>query len=104
MVYTPSSPSSVERIEKLEYTTSEAEPERKLLEAKVTHPGIPTSSPDLYLNVEQFFYEQLNMTNRKIDDQMYVGKLSQPNTVMIILSHHRFKLFLFQAKKRVAHQ
>ena len=31
VVYTPSSPSSAERIEKLEYTMSEAEHERKLL-------------------------------------------------------------------------
>ena len=101
MVYTPSSPSSAERIEKLEYTTSEAERERKLLQVKVTHPDISTSSPDLNLHVKKFFYEQLNMQNREIDDQMYVAKMPQPNTVMITLSHHRFKVFLFRAKKEL---
>ena len=37
----------------------------------------------------------------KIDYQMYVAKMSQPNTVMITLSHQRFKVFLFRAKKEL---
>ena len=41
------------------------------------------------------------MPNREIDDQMYVAKMPQPNTVMITLSHHRFKVFLFRAKKEL---
>ena len=41
------------------------------------------------------------MQNREIDDQMYVAKMPQPNTVMITLSHHRFKVFLFRAKKEL---
>ena len=64
VVYTPSSPSSAERIEKLEFTTSEAERERKLLQVKVTRSDISTSSPDLDLRVKKFFYEQLHMSNR----------------------------------------
>ena len=66
---------------------------------KVTHPGISTTFPDLDLHVKQFFYEQLIMLNREIDDQIYVAKMPRPNTVMITLSHHRFKVFLFRAKK-----
>ena len=89
----------------MEYTTSETERERKLLQVKVTHPDISTSSPDLNLHVKKFFYEQLNMQNREIDDQMYVAKMPQPHTVMITLSDHKFKVFFFRAKKkRVAHQ
>ena len=41
------------------------------------------------------------MPNREIDDQMYVAKMPQPNTVMITLSHHKFKVFLFRAKKEL---
>ena len=37
----------------------------------------------------------------QIDDQMNIAKLPQPNTVMITLSHHRFKVFLFRAKKEL---
>ena len=44
LIYTPSSPLSVERIEKLEYTTSEVARERKLLQVKVTHPGLSAIS------------------------------------------------------------
>ena len=54
VVYTPSSPSTAERIEKLDYTTSEAERERKVLQVKVTHPDISTSSSDLDLHVKKF--------------------------------------------------
>ena len=68
---------------------------------KVTHPGISTTFPDLDLHVKQFFYEQLNMPNHEIDDQMYVAKMPQPNTVMITLSHHRFKVFLLGSKKEL---
>ena len=95
VVYTPTSHSSVKRIEKLEYTRSEAEREKKLLQVKVTHPVISSSSLDLNLHVKKFFYEQPNVPSREIDDQMYVAKMPQPDTVMITLSHHRFKVFFF---------
>ena len=68
---------------------------------KVTHPDTSTSSPDLDLHVKNFFFEQLNMSNREIDDQIYVAKIPQSNTVMITLSHHRFKVVLFRAKKEL---
>ena len=41
------------------------------------------------------------MPNREIDDQMNIAKLPQPNAVMITLTHHRFKYFLFRAKKEL---
>ena len=68
---------------------------------KVTHPGISTTSSDLDSHVKQFFYEQLNVTNREINDQKYIAKMPQPNTVMITLSHYRFKVFLFRTKKEL---
>ena len=75
--------------------------QRKLLQVKVTHPDISTTSPSLDLHVKQFIYEKLNMPNREINDQIYVAKMPQPNSVMITLSHHRSKVFLFQAKKQL---
>ena len=66
---------------------------------KVSHPDISDSSPDLDLHVKKFFYEQLNKPNRVIDDQMFVAKVPQPNTVMITLPHYRFNVVLFRAKK-----
>ena len=68
---------------------------------KVTHPGISTTSPDLDLDVKQFFYEQSNMPNRELDDQMYVAKLPQQDTVITTLTHHRFKIFSFRTKKEL---
>ena len=41
------------------------------------------------------------MPRREIDDGMYVTKLLQPNTVLIMLSDHRFKVFLYRAKKQL---
>ena len=41
------------------------------------------------------------MPNRDNDDQMYVAKMPHPNTVIITLSHHRFKIFLFRAKNKL---
>ena len=102
VVYTPSSPSPTEHIETLEYATSETERERKLLKVKVIHPGISTSSPYLDLHAKKFFYEQLNMPNREVDDQMYVAKMSQPYTVMISYLITDLKCFRSQLKKSCA--
>ena len=101
VVYTPSSPSSTERIEKLEYKTCEVEREWKLLQVKVTHTGISSTSRDIDLHVKQFLEEQLNMSNLEVDDQMYVTELPQSNLVVVTLPHHRFKIFLFRAKKEL---
>ena len=43
MVYTPSSPYSPVRIEKLKYTTCEVEHEQKLIQVKVTHSCVSTT-------------------------------------------------------------
>ena len=59
VAYTSSSPTSAECIEKLEYTTSEVEREWKLIQVKVTHSGISTTSPDSDLHVKQFFMKNL---------------------------------------------
>ena len=89
------SPPPPERLEKLEYNSSEEERWRKLMQVEVTHPAISNSSPNLEEHVKQFIAQQLNMSRREIDNGMYVTKLPQPNTALIKLSDHRIKLFLF---------
>ena len=90
-----------ESLEKFEYTSSEEELRRKLLQAKVTHPAILNSSPDLEEHAKQFYARQVNMSRREIDEGMYVKKLLQPNMVLIKLSDHRFKNYLFRSKKQL---
>ena len=41
------------------------------------------------------------MVRRETDDGMHVAKLPQPNTVLVMLSDHRFKIFLFRSKKHL---
>ena len=65
------------------------------------YPANSTSSPNLEEHVKQFFAQEINMPRREIDDGMYATKLPQPNTVLINLSDHRFKIFLFRAKKQL---
>ena len=99
MVYAPSSLSSAERIEKLEYTTSEVERERMLVQKKMTHLGILSTSLDLDLHVKQYFYVYPNWANREINDQMYVANMPRPNTVMFTV----LKYFV-PSHIRAAHQ
>ena len=42
------------------------------------------------------------MPSREIDDQMYVEKLPQPNTVIVPLYHHRNKISSFPTKKELS--
>ena len=51
--------------------------------------------------LNSFFAKQLKMPRREIDDGMCVTKLAQPNTVLIKLSDHRFKVFMFRSKKQM---
>ena len=67
-------PPPAERLEKLEYISSEDERRRKLFQVKVTHPAISNRSPDLEEHVKQFFAQQLNMPRREFDDRLCVPK------------------------------
>ena len=61
-------PPPAERLEKLEYVSSEYGRRRKLLQVKVTQPAISNSSPNLEEHAKQFFAPQLNMLRRETDD------------------------------------
>ena len=80
-------PPPAERLEKLEYISSEEERRRKMLQIKVTHPANSNSFSDLEEHVKQFFAQQLNMLRREVDDAISVTKLPQPNTTLIKLSN-----------------
>ena len=57
-------PSSAERLDKLEYAASEEDRQRKLFQVKITHPGLSNASTDPQTHVKQFFSQQLNMPSR----------------------------------------
>ena len=59
----------------------------------MTQPDILNLTPDLETYFKQFLAQHISMARRKIDDGMHVSQLS--------LSHRRFKLFLFRAKKQM---
>ena len=65
----------------------------------MTHPPVWITSSDRETRVKQLLSRQPNMTNREVGVLLYVARMSQPHTVLIALSHSRFKVFLFQAKK-----
>ena len=91
---------TAERLEKLEYASSEKEQRKKLLQVEVTLPAILNSPPVLEAHFNQYFAQQLTMLRREIDDGMYVAMLPQPNRVLVKLSDHRLKILLFRAKKK----
>ena len=90
-------PPPAERSEKHGYTTTNEELKIMLLRVKVTHPAILNSPPKQGRKLNSFFVQQLNMPRREIDDAMYLATLSQPNTILVTLSHYKFKMLLFRA-------
>ena len=91
-------PSPAERLERLEYKSSEEKRRRKLFQIELTHPAVLNSSPDQEGKDIQFFAQQLNMPRFEIDVGMHVAKLPQSKTVLVKLSDHKIKILLFQAK------
>ena len=90
-----------ERLEKLEYITSEDERKRRLLHVTLTHPQIDSSTASLSDHVRQFMIDVMKMEPRTVDANMQVNKSSRNNTVIIILSHRRYKAFIYSARKNL---
>ena len=94
-------PPDGQRLDRLEYASSEEERKKRLLEISLSHPDIDTSNPDLASHVRQFLSVKMHMEPREIDNLLSVRKLPRNNTVLIIFSDKRFKKFIFFAKKRL---
>lgn len=93
--------SQSDRLEKLEFDSSEKEREERLLHATMTHPSIDNQRTDLHAHVREFMLNHLRMTEREIDANMQVTKLRRSNSVLLIFSHARFKTFLYAARKKM---
>ena len=89
------------RIEKLEFASSDQERVRRLLQVTLTHPKLDTKTQDLNQHVRNFMVTDLKMEQRTIDLNMSVRNISRDNTVLITFSDRRFKLFFYSAKKRL---
>ena len=82
------------RIGKLEYQSSEENRKKRLFEV---NPG----SNSLRVDTLNFFSEKLKLSNREIDQSFTVHKTSRNNTIIVRLTDRKFKLFLFNARKKL---
>ena len=92
---------AVQRLDKLEYLSSEKDRMTKLLEVTLTHPDINLNAPNLVNHVQEFMSDNMKMERRSIDVNLQVKKTARTNTVLILFSHRRFKAFVYAAKKRL---
>ena len=92
---------TLDRVVKLEYQSSEEERKRRLLQVSLTHPEIDTSATDLQTNVRSFLSTRMKMEAREIDSAFRVQKSTRENSVLIFLSHQRFKNFIYSTRKRL---
>ena len=88
-----------DRINRLEFATSEEERKKRLLEVSVTHPNIDTNAQNLTEHVRNFFQSVLKLPTRELDNSIQVKKSNRNNTVMVSFSHRRYKGFMYRAKK-----
>ena len=87
------SPANEERLDRLEYLSSEQERSKRLLEVRLTHPLIIESSDNLSDHVKNFMVSHMNMTAREVDTSFQVRQMKREHTVLITFSHVRFKRF-----------
>ena len=88
------------RLDKLEYSSSEEERKKRLLHVMVTHPTIDKENTDSDklkdLMRQKFFMEQ-----REIDENLVVFKGPREHSVIVKFSDRKFKLFFYKAKKAI---
>lgn len=93
-------PTQDNRINKLEYQSSERERENRLLHVILTHPLIDSDAPDLTNYIQDFMSNTLNMERREIDLNLKASKLRKDHSVLVTLSNARFKNFIYAARKK----
>ena len=92
-------PVDTNRIEKLEFLSSEDERKKRLLHSTITHPNLNKNSDDLKNHVINFFETTMQMERRIVDLDLQAKKGYRDNTVTVIFSDKRYKIFMYQAKK-----
>ena len=89
------------RIDRLEFISSEREREKRLLQVVISHPSIDPDCNQLKDHIVGFLGNTMGMTGREIDTSMSVIRKGRPHSVMITFSSRLFKAFLFAARKRL---
>ena len=100
----PVSSTSEQRLDKLEFQSSENERLNRVLQVTITHPALEANSQNAYRNATHFMEDVMLMEWREIDANMYVQTTRRANTILITFSDQRFKSFLFKARKRLPQQ
>ena len=90
-----------ERLEKLEFQASENERKNRLLQITIAHPSINNNTHDLHSHTVNFFRNVMKMENREIDANLHAQKTQTPTKILVKLSHHRYKAFIFAARRKM---
>ena len=88
------------RIDRLEYISSERERENRLLQVVISHPSLDPDCNQLKDHIVGFLSNTMGMTGREIDTSMSVICKGRPHSVMITFSSRLFKTFLFAARTK----
>ena len=89
------------RIDRLEYISSERERGNRLLQVVISHPSIDPDCNQLKDHIVGFLSNTIGMTDREIDTSMSVISKGRPHSVIITFSSRLFKTFLFAARKKL---
>ena len=95
-----SDPPNNERLDRVEFLTSEDERKKRSLEIIVSCPNIKKESEDLKKDVSMILREKLGLENREMDENMKVLKTNNDGNARVILSASRFKRFIYAARKK----
>ena len=82
-------------------SNSENERKKRILQFRLSHPDINNDQPDLSAYVIQFMETKMKMERREIDTSLVAQKSFKPQTILVTLTHIRFKKLLFAAKKKL---
>ena len=80
--------SAASRLEKLEFSSSEVERRKTLLQLTITYPAIEPDHADLQLHSKEFRTSTLYMSTRESDANVFVQKTSRSKTTLVKLKKY----------------
>ena len=94
-------PTDNDRLDRVEFLTSEEERKKLLLEINLTHPEINNGDSNLENHLKHFCSSKMGMPNREIDANIKVFKTARQNSVNIKFSDVKYKKFIFITRKKL---
>ena len=94
-----SSEDASDRIERLEFATSEQERDKRQLQVLITHPDLNPSVEDLAGHVKKFMTDKMGISQRELDLSLQARKVKRASTVLVIFTKKIFRNFLYSARK-----